>query len=67
MEVPIPMKRAMLIDCPWEDCGKLVPVTREERVRLKDVRCPHCKQWCEVHAIAGSGTRSVYTLWKKEQ
>ncbi len=47
-------------------CGKPFRVADEDLVPMNDVRCPHCDQWCEIHAIEGDGTRLSYGLRCRE-
>jgi hypothetical protein len=57
--------RPIQCDCPWDGCGKPVPIIPGEEVYVKDVLCPHCGQWCQTHSAPSGGER--LTLRKKAQ
>ena len=48
-------------------CWEPVTLTEEELVYHKDVQCPSCKEWNEVHASTGSPPKYMksYRLERK--
>ena len=47
-------------------CWEPVTLTEEELVYHKDVQCPSCEEWNEVHAKQGGGSRMIHWLEKKK-